>query len=419
MSDKANVKGQRIPSGSPGAFGAKTEEAPVQGKKKQQFFRSDTYFTVCIYVFLLVVCSALAVKAIFSFDDVRRVVAGWLRAISPFLIALLIAYILGPFVEAANRLLKKVFKKMPDKPRMVLSMLVVYLVALGMVISLLVYVLPEVVNNLADMIRQVPAVYKAVLDFVEKLQTHFPDYDFAPFMDMLTNTQTDLVSSLQEISANLIPVLYTASVSIVSWAANFLIAMVVSVYMLYGRRQLLRIFKICVYTVVPRKNVPLVREVLYDCHRIFGQYVTSKMVDSLIIGVLCYILMTILRLPYVFLISVVVGITNMIPYFGPFIGAVPGIVIMLVVSPVKALVFAVMILCLQQFDGLYLGPKLMGNSVGMKPIWIIFAITLGGKFFGVVGMFLGVPAVAIMAYLLERLVRHKLKEKNMTMEEIT
>ena len=142
------------------------------------------------------------------------------------------------------------------------------------------------------------------------------------------------------------------------------------------------------------------------------------MIDSFIIGILCAILMTILRLPYVLLISVIVGVTNMIPYFGPFIGAVPGIVVILCISPIKALIFGIMILCLQQFDGLILGPKLLGNSTGMKPIWIIFAITIGGKFFGVAGMFLGVPVVATLSYLAEQYIRRRLKAKNLSMDEM-
>ena len=124
--------------------------------------------------------------------------------------------------------------------------------------------------------------------------------------------------------------------------------------------------------------------------------------------------MTILQLPYTLFISVIVGVTNMIPYFGPFIGAVPGILILLFVQPVKALVFAIMVLCLQQFDGLILGPKILGESTGMKPLWIIFAITVGGSMFGVIGMFLGVPVVAILNYLLDLYLQFRLNKKNIS-----
>ena len=242
--------------------------------------------------------------------------------------------------------------------------------------------------------------------------------DFAPITEMVQNTQSDLVSSLQSIASDIIPVLYTASVSVVTWLANFLIALIVSVYMLYGKKALLRMLKILLYGLIPKDQIPVIREITYDCNRIFSNFVVSKMIDSLIIGLLCAVLMTILRLPYIFLISTFVGVTNMIPYFGPFIGAIPGVVIILMISPVKALVFAIMILCLQQFDGLVLGPKLMGNSTGMKPIWIIFAITIGGKFFGVPGMFLGVPVVAILAYLAERYMSAKLSRRGIDIEEI-
>ena len=144
----------------------------------------------------------------------------------------------------------------------------------------------------------------------------------------------------------------------------------------------------------------------------------SKALDSLIIGCLCFILMTIFDLDYAVLISIVVGITNMIPYFGPFIGAIPGFLILLIVNPWKSLGFLVMILILQQFDGLYLGPKLMGSSVGMKPLWIIVSITLGGKIAGVLGMFLSVPLGAILVYLFNLLIDRVLSKKNIDRDKI-
>ena len=390
----------------------------TQPGQKQKFIKNDRYFTICIYTFFLVVASTIAIKAIISFAQTQKFLLGLCRAVSPFLIALLIAYILKPFVYAVNRFMKKAFKKLPEKPAMVLSMLLVYLVAIGLVIALLIYVLPAVVQNMADLISYIPTGYGELLKLVRELQERFPNVDFTSITTMLENTQSDVISTLQGIAGRIIPVLYTASVSIVTWLGNFIIAIVVSVYMLYGQQSILRMFKIVLYALIPLEKIPLIRDIVMDCHHIFSQFVVSKMIDSLIIGILCAILMTILKLPYVFLISIFVGVTNMIPYFGPFIGAIPGVVIMLAVAPVKALIFAIMILCLQQFDGLYLGPKLMGNSTGMKPIWIIFAITIGGKFFGIIGMFLGVPIVAICGYLAERYMAWRLHLKSLDINEI-
>ena len=386
--------------------------------KKHQFIKNNRYFTICIYAFLLVVASTIAIKAIISFSQTKAFLSSLFRAVAPFLIALLIAYVLMPFVRVMGRVMGRLFPKLPEKPKRVLSLLLVYLLGIGLLIALMIYVLPEVVKNLADLINHIPEEYENLRNLVGTLQARFPNVDFSSITNLLDTTQSDVTSYLQGIAGSIIPVLYTASVSIVTWLANFVIAVVVSVYMLYGREPLLRMFRIVLYALVPRERIPKIKEILGDCNRIFSKYVVSKMIDSLIIGVLCAILMGILRLPYIFLISIVVGVTNMIPYFGPFIGAIPGIVIMLAVDPIKALIFAIMILCLQQFDGLWLGPKLMGSSTGMKPIWIIFAITIGGKFFGVLGMFLGVPVVAIIAYLAERYMKWRLARKQIDMDEL-
>ncbi|MCR5162175.1 MAG: AI-2E family transporter [Lachnospiraceae bacterium] len=384
----------------------------------QKFLKNNKYFTICIYAFVLVVASTVVIRAIILPDQTQNFFAGLIRAVGPFLIALLIAYILMPFVRAVNHLLHRCFKNLPPKPGMVLSILIVYIIAFGLMLTLLVYVLPEVVRNLGDIINRIPQGFAQVSSILEGLEERYPDFDFSSITSMLNDTQSDLMSGLSSVAGQLIPVLYTASVSIVTWLGNFLIAVIVSIYMLYGKKQLLHMFRIVVYAFVPKNHIPLVREIVYDCNAIFSNFVVSKMIDSVIIGILCAILMAILRLPYIFLISVIVGITNMIPYFGPFIGAVPGTIILLVVSPMKAVIFMIMILCLQQFDGLVLGPKLMGNSTGMKPIWIIFAITIGGRFFGVPGMFLGVPAFAILGYLAERYMRHRLRKRNVSMEDI-
>ena len=143
-------------------------------------------------------------------------------------------------------------------------------------------------------------------------------------------------------------------------------------------------------------------------------YVGIKAIDSMIIGSIALIGLMILRVPYAPLLALLVGITNMIPYFGPFIGAIPGVLIYLFIDFRLALIFAIMILILQQFDGLYLGPKILGDQTGIKPLWVIFGITVGGAYFGVMGMFLGVPAVAVVMYLVNLFLNKKLKKKEIT-----
>ena len=199
---------------------------------------------------------------------------------------------------------------------------------------------------------------------------------------------------------------------VVQWLVNLIIAIIVSIYMLSDKKPLKNSLKAVVYAFVPTKHITSVTEILKEAYKLFSSFIIGKALDSTIIGCLCFLFMTILQLPYAVLISVIVGITNMIPYFGPFIGAVPGALILLLISPVKAVIFVILILVLKQFDGLILGPKILGDSTGLKPLWIIVAITIGGSLGGVLGMFLGVPIVAFLRYLANRFLTYRLRKRN-------
>ena len=181
--------------------------------------------------------------------------------------------------------------------------------------------------------------------------------------------------------------------------------------MIYSKEKFRYQAKRVVYAIFSEEKGDAVCTTLRECNDIFGAFLISKAIDSLIIGCICCVAMNIIGLPYAVLLSVIVGITNMIPYFGPFIGAVPGVLIYLCTDWESAIIFAIMILILQQFDGLILGPRLLGQSTGLSPIWVIFAITVGGAYFGVLGMFIGVPVVAVVAFLLNKAVSSRLKGK--------
>ena len=399
--------------------GASANKKASSSSHPFKLIRNDYYLTICCYAFILVVICTVAIKMIFSYDATKAHIASFFRAISPFLIAILIAYILTPFVRTVDRLLKKAFKNITDSVSMIIAMLIVYIGAIALMIALFFWVVPEVFRNLAELVNFIPTTYSQVEDLLAKLQERFPQADLHGLFDVVENAESNLTNTLQDFSKNVLPVVYNASISVVSWFVNLIVAIVASVYMLYGKGSMKRMVKVFVHSFFSEEHYSGIVDVLRDCSHIFSKFVVSKMVDSLIIGIICFVLMNILNLPYALLISIFVGITNMIPYFGPFIGAIPGLIIELAVSPFKALTFLIMILCLQQFDGLFLGPKLMGGSIGIKPIWIIIAVTLGGRFFGVAGMFLGVPVMAIILYFADRIARHQLSKKGMKLEDIS
>ena len=235
---------------------------------------------------------------------------------------------------------------------------------------------------------------------------------------MINNLINNLSPKIMELSTTLaskiIPWLYSASISFVKLIITIIIALVVSIYLLGDKKLIFHTFKKILYAFLPVSTAKSVIEIGKNCNQIFTGYIVAKAIDSLIIGILCCIIMSILNLPYSVLVSVIVGVTNMIPYFGPYIGAIPGVILLTVLRLKYGIIFLIMIICLQQFDGLILGPRLLGDSTGLRPILILFAITIGGAYMGIIGMFLGVPVIAVLQYLLTLLIDKKLKQKNIT-----
>ena len=391
-------------------------------RKGQRFIKNNQYFTICIYGIVMVLLSAIIFKCIIDIDQTKA----WFRQIfamlTPFIIGALLAYVLNPMVRMFYRVIARLFKRsrFREKHRMhtVLAILITYVIVIGSVVLTLLFVIPEFTENLIDFVNYIPTIYDSIMEFLTGLQERFPTLDVEAISKPLSDLMPDIMSYLQQIATSMVPAIYTISMSIMGWLINLMITLIVSIYMLYDKRRMMRLGWKLIYAFLPEKYITPCHDILAECNRLFSGFVVGKFTDSLIIGILCFILMNILRLPYASLISIIIGVTNMIPYFGPFIGSIPGVLIILFINPIQALIFIIMIICLQQFDSLILEPKVLGNSIGMKPIWIIFAITVGGSVAGVVGMFLGVPVVAIISYLLDLYLEHRLRKKQVSDEMI-
>lgn len=195
---------------------------------------------------------------------------------------------------------------------------------------------------------------------------------------------------------------------------NLLIGVIVMVYLLNMKEKLLTQVKMILYGVFPLKIANKVLEEGRYVHKVFGGFIIGKLLDSLIIGILCFVLLNFMKMPYVLLVSVIVGVTNVIPFFGPFIGAIPSAFLILLASPVKCFWFLGFILLLQQFDGNILGPKILGDSTGLSSFWVLFSILLFGGLFGFVGMIIGVPTFAVFYKFVRELVSWLLEKKQLS-----
>lgn len=389
---------------------------PGDNHASTRFQANNQYFTIAIYVIAVVAIAAVIFKAIMSLEQTIAWIKNVLNVLMPFIIGSLIAFILNPAVKMFCNLLEKHTKLKRKGVIKGISIAITYVLLLGLVLVSVFGVVPQIATSLTDLINSaltvIPQSASELNQFLTELHERFPSLDISAIQDAVDNLLPSLLNYIRDFASNIVPTLYSLSMSIMQLLLNLVIALIVSIYILLDKKILVGSVKAAIYAFFPQKRIPYVVDTMKECNEIFGGFVIGKAIDSLIIGILCFILMNIFRLPYAVLISVIVGITNMIPYFGPFIGAIPGILILLIVSPIKALVFLILILCLQQFDGLILGPKILGNSTGLRPLWIIIAITVGGTVGGVLGMFLGVPIVAFLRYLMNRLIQHRLRKKN-------
>ena len=376
-----------------------------------KFSKNNKYYTIALYTIAVVTICSLIIRVIMNCESTSSTISHALKVLYPFLFGLLIAYFLNPLSKILDHFLNRFFKDRHPGIRKGLSILLSYIIVLGLIITVLFYIIPQIIDSLTQItsfINSAQSGYNQFMDKVLELESTHPEWDLSGINDAMEEIPDKIINIITKAIPTIIPTIYNTSMSLISGFLNVIIAIIVSVYMLIDKNRLIFNAKRVIYAIFGQKTGDKLLHTGSECNRIFSSFIIGKLIDSLIIGILCFIAMSILKLPYALIISVIVGVTNMIPYFGPFIGAVPGILLLLFVSFKYALIFTVLIIVLQQFDGLYLGPKILGESTGLRPLWIIFAITVGGSMAGVLGMFLGVPTLAVIAYILNYFIEKRL-----------
>lgn len=326
----------------------------------------------------------------------------------PFVIGFAVAYLLNPGLRFVEKKIEK-NGKFKFKARRIISILIVYLVFSISLIVVITSIIPSVIESTASLISVLPSN-------IEKL-----DKEMEIFMNNNEESVT-LISSLIAIISpenltlgdvmtyvfrpinslinnlpELVGTILVSTISIAGFIFNIILGFVISVYMLYDKEYFSSIGKRFLYAIFKKRTANATMTVLSLSNHTFERFIVGKSIDSIIIGILFFIICLFLDISYAPLLAIIIGITNMIPYFGPFIGAVPVLLIVALIDIHNVLPVALSILALQQFDGIILGPKILGDSIGIKPISIILAIMVGGGLFGPIGMFLGAPVFAVLA----------------------
>ena len=365
---------------------------------------------------IVLVGGILVFFAIYKFHTILSAIESLCVMLMPIILGVVFAYLIHPIVDFIEDLLDQFWdkiKKTPGEKRRGsrLPAILITFLLVGWVIYLLIsLVVPELYSNITRIIYAVPA---------QMTKYYYQLIDMMSANSWLTEVVNNIYKSVMEFVTgwvknemfSQISVIISGVFGVVGAVSNVLIGCIVTIYILLSKETFFRQFNLVLHAFFSEKTVDAIKEILHESNQIFGGFISGKILDSLIIGILCFIGASILHLPYVVLVSVIIGVTNVIPFFGPYIGAIPCALLILLDSPTKGLIFIVFILILQQFDGNILGPKILGDSTGLSPFWVIFAILLGSGLFGIVGMIIGVPLFGVIYYLIRRYLHYRLKQK--------
>lgn len=340
--------------------------------------------------------------AIFNIDAIFDFLANVIHVLSPFIWGVAFAFIMSKF---ANFIENKFPEKWSFKVKRLISSILSVVLLIGIIVFIVSIVAPQLVESISSLSTTIVSFTSNPTTWLNSFKDN--TIFSGQILDSIYEIANSLVSSIFTIFKESLPTIVNATIDTAKSLLNFVIGFIVAIYLLIDRERIIASIKKTLKAYLPREKFDRMVMIFRLSISKFYKFFEGKLIDSLIIGVLCFIIMTILGLNYSMLISVIVGVTNIIPFFGPFIGAVPSALILLMVDPVEALIFVIMVLILQQVDGNIIGPKILGDSVGLSSLWIMFAIIVGGAYFGFFGMLLGVPVFSVIHYLInENIEKH-------------
>lgn len=337
----------------------------------------------------------------------------------PFIYGGILAYLVYPISKWISSYLDKMTG---DRFRNVTSTAGIFgsLFLVAVIIYLLLsMVLPQLWESIISIITGMPAMADNLTKWIADILQD--NAELRNYAEMLIETssqqlETWMTQTLLPRAQELITTLSVSVLATLGGLFDFVIGIIVCIYILKSSDKLGRQARMIIQAVFPKKASDIIFELIYETDQSFGGFIRGKLVDSLIIGVICFVCTSIMNMPYAMLISTIVGITNIIPFFGPFIGAIPSAILILTVDPMKCLYFILFVFVLQQVDGNIIGPAILGQSTGLSSIWVLFSILVFGGLFGFVGMIIGVPLFSVIYFVISKYVFKQLRGKNMEVE---
>lgn len=418
-----------------------TKAEPEQGKERKQHSAQSTGYYINRPVFgnsgpsklrrqlsqgmafcLVIVVCILFYFALLRLDKISGVIRIIIGILKPIIYGLGLAYLLNPIVKFVERYLEQfLMERFPEMKKVKplcrgVGIFAAVLVMVMLIVTLCNMMIPELYQSIKNMIVTVPSqlndAMKSITEMLSKDTTlgQFATSVLEEVTSFVQNwMRSDLLKQVNVVMSNLT----VGVINVISELVNAVIGVIISIYVLWGKEKFSQQSKKIVYALFQPNHANMILHLTIKSNEIFGGFIIGKIVDSLIIGALCFVGLSVLNMPYTMLVSVIVGVTNVIPFFGPYIGAIPSLILITLSNPMKGLYFLIFILVLQQLDGNVIGPKILGDSTGLSAFWVVFSILLGGGLFGFVGMILGVPTFAVIYYVVGMLVNQELEKKKL------
>lgn len=380
------------------------------------------HFSRGLTSFLVIAAAIVFYFAFLRFDRIARLIAFVGGILQPVILGFVFAYLLDPIVKNVEKIIRPFLLKRMKNEKRVQSLsrstgiACSLIVACFVIVLLLNMVIPELYKSIRDMVLSFPQQMNDAMTYMENWKIE--DTTISSLVTEIVETgaeflqswvRTDLMSQVNSVMSSLT----VGVINVVETTLDVIIGVIVSVYVLSSKEKFVGQCKKITYALFSQEHANLILQITRKSNEIFGGFVIGKIIDSIIIGIICFVVLSILNMPYTLLVSVIVGVTNVIPFFGPFIGAIPSAILILLAEPVQGVYFLIFVLLLQQFDGNILGPKILGDSTGLSAFWVVFSILLGGGLFGFVGMVMGVPTFAVIYYLVNMFIEQKLYKKKL------
>ena len=383
------------------------------------------YIAVGLTILAVVVCSLLLFFIIFRFDGFKGGIAQVIKSLMPVVYGIVIAYLLSPLCNFLERIFLAMFPRRIKSKSAVrklsngLSITISMAFGIFIVVGLLILVIPQVVSSVQGLVNSSQEFMATASEWLEGLfaSNHELEATVLGYYDKIVEgLQSWLDNSLMPNMDSILTNVSNGVLSVLIFFKDLIIGLVVAVYLLFSRKLLVSQMKKTLYAVFPLKPANIIMEECQFAHKQFTNFISGNVLDSLLVGVITFIAAVIMQLPYAMLIAVVIGVTNIIPFFGPFIGGIPCALIVLLVDPLKCLYLIVFMLILQQVEGNIIKPKILGQTSGLSSFWVLFSILLFEGMFGLVGMLISVPVFAVIYDIVSKLLAYLLKKRSLPVE---